>query len=80
MAVDSAAKRFGMLNMRSPIRKPLFIPDGTVDAIDRAHLLSRYGGNPFIAALPPHPRRIIVESGRDRVIVESGSTRTITVN
>ena len=47
MAVDTAAKRFAMLNMRGPIHRPLFIPDGTVDAIDRAHLLNKYGGNAF---------------------------------
>lgn len=46
MAIDTAMKRFSMLNMASPnpyIR--LFEPDGAVDADDRAYLLHIYGGN-----------------------------------
>ena len=66
MAVDSAIKRFAILNARSPIRRPLFIPDGTVEAIDRAHLLNRYGGIPFdLPVAPPPPSVELPREGRD---------------
>ena len=44
MAVDSARKRFSMMNFGSPIIMPLFIPDGTIDDEDRYHLLNLYYG------------------------------------
>lgn len=43
MAVDTAAKRFSMMAFgRGPGNIP--IPDGTIAAADRAHLLRLYGG------------------------------------
>lgn len=42
--IDSASKRFSIMNMRSPIRRPLFIPNGTIDDGDRYHLLNLYFG------------------------------------
>lgn len=53
MAIDTRAKRFGMLNFVSGFSlhvESLFEADGTVDADDRAYLLDLYGG---IALAPP---------------------------
>ena len=44
MAIDSAAKRYSMLAMSARPMTVLFIPDGTVAASDRAHMLHLYGG------------------------------------
>ncbi|NIL96468.1 MAG: hypothetical protein GTO62_04820 [Planctomycetales bacterium] len=47
MAIDTRAKRFGMLNFVSGFSlhvESLFEADGTVDADDRAYLLDLYGG------------------------------------
>lgn len=43
MAIDTAAKRFSMMNMGAHHRI-LIIPDGTISAPDRAHLLGLYSG------------------------------------
>ena len=45
MALDTAMKRFSMLNMASSVYPLLYEPDGAVDADDRAFLLRVYGGN-----------------------------------
>lgn len=51
MAIDSAMKRFSMLNMAGGVVYPrLFQPDGAVDADDRAFLLRIYGGNALSVA------------------------------
>jgi len=50
MAIDSANKRFSIMNMRSPIIRPIFIPDGTVNDGDKYHMLNLYYG---IALDPP---------------------------
>jgi hypothetical protein len=48
MAIDTAMKRFSMLNMAGGVAYPrLFQQDGAVDADDRAFLLRVYGGNAF---------------------------------
>ena len=53
MAVDTAARRFSMLNFgRTPVY-PLFIPDGSVDDGDRLHLLNLYSGIALSAVTPP---------------------------
>jgi hypothetical protein len=44
MAVDTASRRFSMMNFGTVPTSPLFIPDGTVDAGDRYHLLNLYHG------------------------------------
>jgi len=44
MPIDSAQKRFSIMNMRSPIGRPSFIPDGTIDDGDRYHLINLYFG------------------------------------
>jgi len=44
MAIDNANKRFSILNMRSPIRKPSIIPNGTIASADMYHLLNLYYG------------------------------------
>ena len=59
MAIDTAMKRFSMLNMAGGAVYPrLFEPDGAVDADDRAFLLRLYGGNAFSGVIiepPPVP-------------------------
>jgi len=58
MAIDTAMKRFSMLNMASPIAYVrLFEPDGTVDADDRAYLLHLYGGNALDTPVMSVPKR-----------------------
>lgn len=52
MAVDTAAKRFSMLNFGSGVHIHLtFQADGQVDADDRLQLLDLYNG--FAAVGPP---------------------------
>jgi hypothetical protein len=52
MAIDTAAKRFSLLNFgRQPV-SPLFITDGTVNTGDKYHLLTLYYG---IILDPPFP-------------------------
>jgi len=53
MAVDTAQKRFSMLNAGWLPPVILFEPDGTVDADDRAHLLNIYGGNALSGVTAP---------------------------
>ena len=54
MAVDTAAKRFSMLNFGTGVHVHLtFQSDGTVDADDRMQLLDLYNG--FVAVGPPAP-------------------------
>ena len=44
MAVDTAAKRFSMMNMGTVQMSPLFPPSGSVLDGDRSHLLNLYSG------------------------------------
>lgn len=44
MAIDNAAKRFSALRVANPMLRTLPVPDGTVDAGDRIHVLGGYGG------------------------------------
>lgn len=44
MAVDTAAKRYSLVGLAAPVPSLLPIPDGTVEAADRAHLLWLYSG------------------------------------
>ena len=49
-----------MMNVGWVPTVPGFVPSGTVDAIDRAHLLNLYGGNAFdspIAVVPTEPEQ-----------------------
>lgn len=58
MAIDTAMKRFSMLNMATPHVYPrLFEPDGAVDADDRAFLLHLYGGNALEEPVAVTPSR-----------------------
>ena len=50
MAVDSAGKRYSILNFGNPIITPLIIPDGTVAAADKYHFLNLYSGISLLAA------------------------------
>lgn len=44
MAIDTAAKRYSMMNFgRNPVI-PMIIPDGTIGAPDRSHFLNLYSG------------------------------------
>ena len=55
MAIDSRHKRFSMMGMRSHALRgttiPLFEATGSVDNIDRQHLLGLYSGIAFSSAL-----------------------------
>lgn len=44
MAIDTAARRYSMLNFGKPWVIPTMIPDGTIGEPDRAHLLNLYSG------------------------------------
>jgi hypothetical protein len=44
MAIDTAAKRFSMMNLGTPYITVFPEPDGTFDAGNRLHLLNLYGG------------------------------------
>jgi len=44
MAVDTAAKRFSIMNLGTQPIFPLFIPDSSIDNGDRYHLLTLYSG------------------------------------
>lgn len=45
MAIDTATKRYSILNFGRVPTFPLFVPSGTtVDAGDRSHLLNMYSG------------------------------------
>lgn len=44
MAIDTASKRFSMVNFGHVPVTPLIIPDGTVGAGDQYHLLNLYFG------------------------------------
>lgn len=44
MAVDTAAKRLSLVGFGAPWFPMVVIPDGTVDAADRADLLGLYAG------------------------------------
>lgn len=53
MAIDTASKRFSMMNFGTQPISPLFIPDGSVDEGDRLHLLTLYSGISLSAVTPP---------------------------
>lgn len=68
MAVDTATKRFAMMNSGWVPTIPGIVPSGSVDAIDRAHLLNLYGGNAFDAPTIPEveievPREAVFGGG-----------------
>lgn len=44
MAIDTASKRFSMMNFGTQPIAPLFIPDGTVNDGDKYHMLTLYFG------------------------------------
>jgi hypothetical protein len=50
MAIDSAAKRFSVINLLMPFRGSDPLPDGSVGAPDRLHLALLYCG--IAAGLP----------------------------
>lgn len=50
MAIDSASKRYNMMDFcTSPYGPSTPIPDGTIAANDRLHFLWLYGGNAVAA-------------------------------
>lgn len=53
MALDTAANRYSMLNFGRPPVVPMIIPDGTIDASDRAHFLNLYSGISLSAVSAP---------------------------
>jgi hypothetical protein len=46
MGVDTAAKRFSIMNLGSPWRGPMIVPSGTVNAAERLAFLYLYNGIP----------------------------------
>lgn len=67
MAIDTAAKRFSMLNFSYGVEVHLlFETDGTVDQDDRVHLLDLYGGIPPDA--PPDNTKIDTQQKRMAVV------------
>ena len=52
MAVDTAAKRFSMMNFSDGVQVPP-LPDGTIGQGDKQHLLDCYSGIDFSGAAPP---------------------------
>jgi hypothetical protein len=44
MAIDTANKRFSMMNFGRPPTSPLFPPSGSITEGDRYHLLNLYSG------------------------------------
>ena len=64
MAVDTAEKRFSMMNFSDGVSIP-FVPDGTVELADRQHLLDAYSGIAFAGGAPPAPdsRSLILQLG-----------------
>ena len=62
MAVDTAAKRFSMMNLSDGVAVP-FLPDGTVEAGDRAHLLELYSGALSGGGAPDTGRSSILQLG-----------------
>ena len=80
MAIDTAAKRFAMLNAASGAVYPrLFEVDGAVDADDRAFLLRVYGGNAFAGATVFGVPRTIVLAARAVTTTLPARTRTVVV-
>lgn len=70
MALDTAAKRFSMLGVCDSISASLPMPDGTLDAGDRAQFLSLYRGDDAEAPIgPPATGRI----GWRRMFVRSSA-------
>lgn len=58
MAINTAMKRFSMLNMATVHVYPrLFEQDGAIDGDDRAFLLHIYGGNALDGAAVTRRRR-----------------------
>ncbi len=55
MAVDTAAKRYSMINLAHH-HEILIIPDASVDAPDRAHFLGLYSGISLLAGVGPISR------------------------
>lgn len=54
MAVDTAAKRFSMMNFSDGVQVPM-LPDGTVGQGDKQHLLDCYAGIAFSNGAAPAP-------------------------
>ena len=55
MAIDTAQKRYSMMDFGSPYPIHLFEPDGAVDLDDRQHLLALYSGIVItvVVVIPP---------------------------
>jgi hypothetical protein len=56
MAIDTAEKRFSIVDLSSPWRVQTVVPSGTVDESERAHFIFMYAGISLIAAIPPADR------------------------
>ena len=79
MAVDTAGKRFSVLGLAGIQTLP--IPDGTVAAVDRLHLLMLYSG---IAADAPavtttHANRVFAIGSEARVLAVGSESRTLAI-
>lgn len=68
MPIDTAAKRFSMMNLGSSIHLVVLMPpDGTIGQGDKQHLLDCYSGIDFAGAAPAP------EAGRSRSIYNTYS-------
>ena len=63
MAVDTAKKRFSMMNFSDHVVQPFAAPSGSVTQGDKQHLLDCYGGITFAGAAPG-----VVDETRSRLI------------
>lgn len=76
MAIDTAAKRFSMLNFsESSPSMLLFRADGVVDADDRSHLLALYGGIPLSVPVQVAIGRYLTFSQKTRTMSLTEETR-----
>ena len=66
MAVDTAKKRFSMMNFSDHVVQPFAAPSGSVTQGDKQHLLDCYGGIGFAGAVVVEPvwRSRVIYGGR----------------
>ena len=85
MAVDSAEKRFSMIEFGDGSMGMMFEVDSAVDLDDRQHLLGCYSGIAFgTVSLSPElcwPLTVaLVDTGRTTIAVNSWKSATVTVS
>lgn len=72
MAVDTAAKRFSMMNFGTQPIHPLFIPDGSINDGDKYHLLTLYSGISLSAVTAP-----VFSGNLSDLDISAGTTKTV---